>query len=1061
MKDTLWRKVKIIIILSIFMVSGYKIECSAFNGVNFRNITVEEGLSQATIETMIQDKKGYIWLGTNDGLNRYNGYDFTVFSHEKDKPNSIVNNYIVDLEEDLKGNIWVGTINGVSKISDGGVKITNYLAEEGQGNLSHYNIGDILILKDGSILVGTIGGLNLYDESTDSFRPILEGKLSSEAIYSLDEDSEGNIWVGTESGLNVISSEFNEIKTYYHDGTENSIPDDVVYKVFCDKDDTIWIGTYASGASKINVKTGEITHYIGEAWGLDDIPGEHIRNFYRDSNDILWISSSGGLIRYDDKDEFQIFKNKIYDRRSLVDDSIFVVMEDKSGMLWVGTYAGISIFDPTKKIIHYKNDPFDKTSISDNMVQGIYEDEEGYLWIGTNSKGVNILDKDRNSIATVSIENNNFISSNRVNDIEGYKNLIFLGTNNGLNIIDKNTNTIKVYKEVQGLASKNIKNLFVDDKNYLWIGTSDGFCILNIETNEIININYIWENVKNQEFYSGAIFQDSEGIYWLGNFVDGGLTQINPHTNEVINYKYNKNKVNSIIENSIRAIAEDNSGNIWIGTSGGLSMFNKKTKKFKNYTTDNGLPNNTIYGILIDEENNPWVSTNSGISCYDVSKNKFINLNIADGLQSNEFNGESYLKTKSGEFFFGGINGMNSFYPKDINTNDYVGEVVFDEFAVNGIKVNNIDGKRYDYDNNNISIKVFLSEYKNSKDIRYYYMLRGADNEWRGMDTTSILFSNLSPGKYTFRVIAINGKGITSKENEVSFRINMPPWISLPSIVLYVVLIGYIITVQKNKVKRLDDLVEVRTEELRSEMKKNNNLFEKVINLERNKNSYLINLSHELRTPLNVLCSTEQLITTLNRNGEIEKSKLDYYMSIIRRNNTRLLNLVNNLIDISKIEHGNYYLNKKEVDIVYLVEEAALSLKEYIEEKGINFIIDPQVEEKIIKCDPQDIERCVINLISNAAKFTPNGGEITVLLEDLDDKVKIIVRDTGIGINPEFHDSIFDRFNQVIDANAEAKGGSGLGLTITKQIINLHHGHIYLESEVGVGTSFTIELPII
>lgn len=1055
-------KIKIIILLSIIFLFKISLQCLAFDDLNFRNITIEEGLSQATAETMIQDSKGYIWIGTNDGLVRYNGYKFKTFRQEKGKNNSLVNNYIIDIEEDHEGNIWVGTINGVSKLSNSGTKITNYFEGKDKGNLSDYNIGDILILEDGSILIGTSDGLNLYNPKTDSFQLFLEkGKLISEEIYSLDEDEYGNIWVGTTEGLNMISANTKLVTQYINDGTENSIPKDIVYKVYCDKEDIVWIGTHANGAAKINVKTGEITNYNGEAWGLDSKPGEHIRNFYRDSNGDLWICSSGGLIKADNNaNKFEIYKNKVYDKRSLVHDSIFTVIEDSGGMLWVGTYAGISVFDPNNSIKHYKNDPFDNKTINDNMIQGIYEDNDGYLWVGTNANGVNILDKNRHKIYDITIENSLKLSSNRINDIEGYKNLIFLATNNGLNVIDKVKGSLKVYQESDGIPSRNIRDLFLDDKNCLWIGTMNGFCILNIETGEMRDINYLLDTFETNDYYSGAIFQDSEGFYWLGSFVNGGLIKMNPETGEVVNYRYNEKDSSSLIDNSIRTIAEDCKGNIWIGTSNGLSVYDKEKNKFCNFTTEDGLSNNTIYGILFDDDGSPWFSSNGGITTYDVESNKFVNLNVVDGLQSNEFNGKSYLKTKDGELFFGGINGMNSFYPRDLQSSQHIRDVVFDGFSVNGVGVESIDGKTFKHDENNIKIQVFLPDYKNSKSIRYYYLLEGADNQWIQTDNPEVLFSNLSSGKYTFRVRAVNSRGLVSDESKVSFKINRPVWLRIPAIIFYASMIIYIILAQKNKVRKLDTLVDVRTEELREEMEINKTLFEKIIELERGKNSYFINLSHELRTPLNVLHSTEQLITTLNRDDNLEKSKLNYYLDIIRRNNTRLLNLINNLIDISKLEHGKYIINKSKVDIVFLVEEAALSLKDYVENKGIELIIDPEVEEKIINCDPHDIERCIINLISNAAKFTPEGGSIKVLLQELTDKVRIIVSDTGIGIAKEYQEVIFNRFNQVVDTGAETKGGSGLGLTITKQIIDLHNGAITVESKVGEGTTFIIELPI-
>lgn len=266
----------------------------------------------------------------------------------------------------------------------------------------------------------------------------------------------------------------------------------------------------------------------------------------------------------------------------------------------------------------------------------------------------------------------------------------------------------------------------------------------------------------------------------------------------------------------------------------------------------------------------------------------------------------------------------------------------------------------------------------------------------------------------------------------------------------------------KNKMKRLDRLVDQRTKQLKSEMDKNNNLLNKIIKLERNKNNYFVNLSHELRTPLNVINSTNQLIEDFNKNDvPINKEKLSYYMEISNRNCKRLLNLINNIIDSTKLQNGSYVINSKENDIVYVVEEATLSLIEFAKQRGIEIIVEPYIEEKIIQCDAYEIERCIVNLVSNAIKFTHSGGTIEVTIKEIDDAVIISVKDDGIGIDKENIEFIFDRFNQVIDLNNEVKGGSGLGLTITKQIIELHKGSIRVESEIGKGSNFIITLPLI
>ena len=328
------------------------------------------------------------------------------------------------------------------------------------------------------------------------------------------------------------------------------------------------------------------------------------------------------------------------------------------------------------------------------------------------------------------------------------------------------------------------------------------------------------------------------------------------------------------------------------------------------------------------------------------------------------------------------------------------------------------------------------------------------------MNSNSITLSNLSSGKYTFRVKARSNNGTFIDEAVVNFTIKPPVWFSNIAFLVYIIAILLLVLHNKNKMRKLDRMVNLRTKELNEEMERNTELFDKVIKLERRKNNYLINLSHELRTPLNVIYSTEQLIRELNKGKKgLDKDNIEKYMLIIRNNIKRLLKIINDLIDTSKIEHGSYKMNIKEINIVYVVEEAALSLRQYIESKGITLIIDPDIEEKIIEADENEIERCIVNIVNNAYKFTNYGGYIKVEIKDLDDEVKIEISDNGIGIDKENYEVIFNRFNQIVDPNSEIKKGSGLGLTITKKIIDLHQGKIYVESQVGKGSKFIIILP--
>ena len=427
-------------------------------------------------------------------------------------------------------------------------------------------------------------------------------------------------------------------------------------------------------------------------------------------------------------------------------------------------------------------------------------------------------------------------------------------------------------------------------------------------------------------------------------------------------------------------------------------------------------------------------------------------------MQSNEFNGNSYFKTKKGEFIFGGINGFNLFIPDEVVIKSPNLNIIFDDFEVNGSSRKSINNQVFKFLENNIRVSFFLPDYKSMRNIQYYYTLNEEEDGWIPLRNNYVNLANLAPGNYELKVTARSADGSYSDTQIARFKIKPQFWKSKEAILVYIIIIIFFIINNRVKIKKLDKMVMERTKQLSNEMEKNTELLNKVIDLERKKNSYFINLSHELRTPLNVIYSTQQLIIELNKKG-ILKERLDNYMDIIGRNSKRLLKMINDIIDTTKMESGCYHLNITETNIVYLVEESVLTLKDYIEGRGVNLIVDPEMEEKTINCDNDAIERCIINLVSNAAKFTEAGDSITVRIIEEKSQVKIEVIDTGIGIAEEYHETIFNRFNQIVDSNSEKNGGSGLGLTITRQIIELHKGKIYVESKIGEGSKFTIILP--
>ena len=1013
----------------------------------FNNINIEQGISQSTIEAIFQDSEGYIWLGTNDGLNRYNGYEFKIYNYEEYQ-NSISHNGITDITEDKYGNIWVNTVSGVNKINKKTEKISNYT--ELNGKIKEDSTTEIIVTKDNNILVGTYEGLNIYNAKEDRFDVILEEKdgILSSYIYSIDEDINGNIWIGTELGLNKLSKDFKVLETYTSESE--------IYNIFCDDENGfVWAGSDSSGLLKIDTKTKEVKQYINNIEDLNSLPANQVGAIIRDSKGNLWVGTTNGLARYNEKnDSFDVYKNKVYDKNSLVYNDVRSIIEDREGVLWVGTYSGISIFDTESSIKYYNAGLDDGYLLSENMVHGIYEDDEGYLWVGSRIKGVNIIDRENNTSKSINMENNNVIQSNSINDITVYKDFIFVATDAGVLKINKKENTIQNYNLEDGLIGENVKDIFVCDKNYLWIGSTNGLNLLDIENDKIIDMtDYVDEGS-----YVRYVYQGQDGSYYIGFLRDGGLGIIEPNSKETKYYKNIPNDKTSISSNRVRYINEDSKGNIWIGTSYGLNKYDPKTKVFKRYTTSDGIANNTIYGVLVDDNDNIWVSTNKGISQIDTKNNTVNNLSVTDGLQGNEFNGNAAFKSKSGELFFGGINGLNAFYPEDVNSINNKSKVIFDGFKVNDKDYLDINGLKFDNNTENIKIKFFTPVYSSNKNISYEYELIGSNSSKATTKENYVIYNDLLPGKYTFKVRAVDSRGDISDSETMEFSIKYPFWMSPIACFIYLVIAILFIINNKYKLKYLDRLVKSRTKELEEQMIKNEELYNNNIKIEENKNKYLVNLSHELRTPLNVISSTNQLLLELSKKDNIKSDKLAYYIDISERNCNRLLNLVNNILDNTKLQSRMYTLNLKEVDIIYLVEETSLTLIDYIKSKSIELIIDPEVEEKVILCDDYEIERCIVNLVSNAAKFTPEGGNITITIKDLDDKVMISVLDTGVGIEEKYHKTIFDRFNQV--DNDESKGGSGLGLSITSKIVELHKGEIYVESKVGEGSNFVIILPV-
>ena len=707
---------------------------------------------------------------------------------------------------------------------------------------------------------------------------------------------------------------------------------------------------------------------------------------------------------------------------------------------------------------HKKGTLYDKSIVS--MIQ-----HNRYYLMATKYYGIYIFDEKDGSLVDIICQNNdNKVDLNNEYITGLYKideDDILVVTNKYAILVNIN-NGIFTKRSYEDIYHEELNYLYSDGE-FAWSSNTSDFRSVNIKTEEKTSYG---EDLKKFNINPGKITYilpdyEDENILWLGGS-GTGLVKYHKKRGVIKQYTHDSLNRNSLISNDINCMIFDKFENLWIGTNIGLSKFNIKTNKFTSYTTAEGLTNNFINSILLDDDNNLWISTNKGLNKFDIEKENIINFTKMDGIYGYQFNINSSLKNKDGMMIFGSTNGITYFNPEDIeNPIGNKNKVVFGDIFIgkNKVSYNNKELILEHYDKD-LSIEYFLPIYENLNNITYEYMIEGIDSNWIYVDRKSYLnIKTLEPGKYTLKMRARDGHGNLTKETSMNIRVKSPIWKTPLAYLIYIVILLAIAFYIFNYVKILQNLVNHKTMKLNKQLEENKKLSEEIINKEKFKNNYFVNLSHELRTPINVISSTVQLINTFNKEGSINKEKLSKYMQIISKNCEGLLKIIGDIIDSSKIETGHYKINKENNDIVYIVEEAALNMSKYIEEKGLTLIIDPDMEEKVISCDATEIERCVINLLGNAVKFTPEGGKIYVFISEVNQYIEITVEDTGIGISEEDQEFIFKRFSQVDGANITKVSSSGIGLTLVKYIVELHGGYIRLESEVNSGSRFTIGLP--
>ena len=1084
MKSKLSRYILLVyIIINILMPVSISADTSKVE--SFEKLSINEGLSNEYITSIFQDSKGYMWIGTIDGLNRYDGERIKIYNCNIYDDNSLSSTYINAIEEDSEGNIWIGTESGLDILdreTDTIIRMKDLENDEFKlGKLKITSLLNSNYEKD-IMWVGTENGLMKINTRNSKIKALYhkendENSLTNSYITDIEEDESGLIWIGVNNGVNIINkdltiinneNEFFEEKPFIYDieydsqgrmwiSTKEGI---IVCDISDDKNITIWFADEKE-LKEYSVKDEKL--YNKQNFKINQqVKIDNNNNFImKDSKNNVWISSSNGVARYCLEDKKVTYFNKnINFENSLSSNVINCFYEDFNGTIWIGTDKGINILNSNNQFAYQNKYIDDRYKLHNKDIVSIAQ-HTGYIWIATKYDGIYIYNENNGDLVEHVYDKLNLNNQYIKGLFEISENYILIVTNKKEIYIDINNFSWKEYVNENTYNSE--VNYIYSDENFIWIATTNNFYIHDINTGERKNIS---KNLVNHEINPGGvryILPDhrDEKVLWIGG-VGIGLVKYHKEDGVIEKYTHDSSNENSLINNDINCMVFDKFENLWIGTNIGLSKFDTKIGKFTYYTTANGLTNNYINSILIDNNDNLWISTNKGLDKFDIDKEKIVNFTKADGISGYQFNLNSSLKTKNGMIIFGNTNGITYFNPDEINDpKKSDNEVVIGDIFIGKNKIiYNSNDIVLEYNDKDLFIEYFLPVYENLNHITYEYMIEGIDSDWIYVDRKACLeIKSLNPGKYTLKIRARDSHGNLTKETSVNIRVKNPIWKTPLAYLIYIIIFLMVVYYIFNYVKILQNLVNYKTMSLKKQLEENKKLSEELINQEKFKNNYFINLSHELRTPINVIFSTLQLVNNLIRNRNITYEKAENYIEIINRNCDNLLKIINDIIDSSKIETGHYKINKNNNDIVYIVEESALSMSKFIEEKGLSLIIDPEIEEKIISCDETEIERCIINLLGNAVKFTPKGGEIRVYIKEFQNNIEITIEDNGIGISKEDQEFIFKRFSQV-EGNCSTKvSSSGIGLTLVKYIVALHDGYVKLESELGKGSKFTIGLP--
>lgn len=1050
----------------------------------FSHLDISNGLSHNQVTAIIKDAKGFMWFGTASGLNRYDGYTFKVFRHKENDSTSLNDDLIVKIQEAPHNKFWIDTRYGQCVFDPVSEKANaNTLAYCRQLKLPAAPVTDIVKDKQGSYWFAQTGvGFSRYNPAAQTARTFHRQAVKGNAtdIADMAADNAGTLWImytdGVLEGYNTATE-----KLIYSKGDLFKRVDEPRYCLFVDAENDMWIYTDGNpqGVFCFNTSTNNLVHYHrdGNATRLNN---NLVTGIQQDNNGSIWIITDHGGVNLLNKKSSTIsyLENKSENIKSISQNSINAIYRDNTGIIWLGTYKkGINYYhENIIKFPVYRHLLSDARSLPFDDVNRFVEDDKGNLWIGTNGGGLIYYDRINNSYR--SFKHNPANTNSICNDvivslcIDHNKKLWIGSYYGGLDCYDGQR--FIHYKndpaDSTGISDNSIWEIYEDAQQQLWVGTlSGGLNRFDARHNQFYH--YTKEPGSLNSKYIAALAEDQLGNLWIGT--ESGINVLNKQTGTFTYYTHDSKDQRTLGNNSVTALLKDSRGNMWVATRDGLNLFDKNTNSFRHFNQADGLTDNNILTIMEDNAHTIWLGTTNGLSRAWVQNNGndittilFRNYDERDGLQGRAFNENAALKTKQGELIFGGANGFNIISPEAIAHNTIVPEVVltdlrvFDKSPQPGEVVNNrvllqtaiseVKEIALKYHENIFSLEFAALNYSNPEKNQYAYKLEGFNNDWLTTDGShrTVTYTNLDPGKYIFRVKASNGDGVWNEQGTALVVTILPPfWRTIPAFIIYALLAAGILFAARR--------LTIQRAHMRFQLAQQKKEAERIHELDLLKLKFFTNVSHEFRTPLSLIMAPMEKM--LKQTNEPEQKK---QYQLIYRNARRLLALVNQLLDFRKLEMRELRLYPSLGDVVGFVKEVSHSFTDIAGAKHINFNFTTDITSLQISFDSDKLERILFNLLSNAFKFTPEYGNIEVIVSVQEQYVSIQVKDSGIGIPVEDQDKIFERFFQHDVPGSILNQGSGIGLAISKEFVRLHQGSISVESEPGKGTCFTVLLPV-